>query len=137
MPKNSDEFNIQCQIFEWAELKQVQLPELALLNGSLNGIRLTIGNAVKAKRIGMKKGYPDLFLPVARGGYFGLYIELKPKWRGIKKRQRPKPTKEQVWWLQELAKQGYSCHHVNGYEAAISVIEQYLTMSPTLYKPSR
>mgnify|MGYP004433785991 CR=1 FL=1 len=33
--------------------------------------------AANLKRQGVKAGVPDLHLPVARGGYNGLYIELK------------------------------------------------------------
>lgn len=67
----------QAALFEWAELQAKAIPELWLLNGSLNGVRLTIGQAVKAKKAGMKKGFPDINLPVKRGEYGALYIELK------------------------------------------------------------
>lgn len=58
---------------------EYKYPELWLLNGSLNGVRLSIGQAVKAKRCGEKRGFPDIFLPVARKGFHGLAIELKKK----------------------------------------------------------
>ncbi|MBC3486703.1 VRR-NUC domain-containing protein [Pseudomonas sp. SWRI50] len=35
--------------------------------------------AAKLKGQGVKAGVPDLVLPMARGGYFGLYIEFKAK----------------------------------------------------------
>ena len=72
------EFNIQKQIFEWANMSIRKYPELKLLNASLNGVKLTSKVAgAKAKQSGMKKGFPDLFLPVARKGFHGLFIELK------------------------------------------------------------
>ena len=43
----------------------------------MNGIKLTIGQAKKAKAAGMLKGSHDVKLPIARGGYIGLSIELK------------------------------------------------------------
>ena len=87
------EYDIQCNIFLWAQLLAIrEYPELELLNASLNGVRLTIGQAKKVKKSGMRKGYPDLFLPVARGGYHGLYVELKRKKGG-------KVSDAQMWWL--------------------------------------
>lgn len=41
------------------------------------------------KRLGMRKGFPDLFIPQSKKGYHGLFIELK---RDITR----KPTKDQL-----------------------------------------
>ena len=109
----------QAHIFRFAELMSKQYPELKLLNGSLNGVRLTIGQAKKAKRAGMKRGYPDIFLPVPRGEYHGLYIELKKK-RGSY------PTKEQKAWIQALRDQGYVAEVCKGADAAKAIIITYL-----------
>ena len=117
MAKN-DEFLEQAAIFRWAEIEQRNLPELEYLNGSLNGVRLTIGQAVKAKRGGMKKGFPDISLPVPRGGYHGLFIELKV--------DKNKPSSEQEAWLERLVDQGYYAAVVWGADAAITLIEFYL-----------
>lgn len=116
--KYNSEYETQKLIFQWAKFMEGKYPELVLLNASLNGVRLTIGQAKKAKAAGMKKGYPDLFLPVARGGYHGLFIELKVG--------KNKATKEQAWWIKELLKQGYYACVCYGYDATINTIEQYL-----------
>lgn len=113
-----NEWQEQCIIFRWAEMQEAQYPELKLLKADLNGVRLTIGQAMKAKRAGMKKGYPDMFLPIQRNGYAGLFIELK-----VGKNQ---PTKEQKKWLTELGKQGYKTCCCWGAEAAITAIKQYM-----------
>lgn len=123
---NTSEYDHQKAVINWSLVKSGQYPELRLLNGSLNGVRLTIGQAVKAKSGGMKKGYPDLFLPVPRGLYHGLFIELKPEWRGIKKKVRPKPDKDQEWWLKTLSDYGYAAYCCRGADAAITVIQDYL-----------
>ena len=73
------EYLDQCAVFQWAQLNLRRFPELELLQGSLNGVRLNIGQAVKAKSAGLNAGWPDLFLPVARHGYHGLFIELNIK----------------------------------------------------------
>ena len=31
----------------------------------------------RMKRIGLRSGFPDLFFPVARGGFHGLFVEMK------------------------------------------------------------
>lgn len=50
------EFNIQKQIFEWANMSIRKYPELKLLNASLNGVKLTSKVAgARAKQSGMKK----------------------------------------------------------------------------------
>ena len=114
----SSEYDNQKALFEWAKLNENKYPELKLLNASLNGVRMRIGQAMKAKRAGMKKGYPDIFLPVARGDYHGLFIELKVKGNY--------PTKEQKWWLNELKKQGYKACVCYGFEEARQTILNYL-----------
>ena len=113
------EYEEQCSIFEWAAIKKIERPELRLLNSSLNGVRLSIGAAKKAKRAGMKAGFPDIFLPVARGEHYGLFIELK-------RVGGPKPKPEQEQWLKWLSAEGYDCYCCKGAEAAIRIILGYL-----------
>ena len=114
------EYDIQCNIFLWAQLLATrEYPELELLNASLNGVRLTIGQAKKVKKSGMRKGYPDLFLPVARGGYHGLYVELKRKKGG-------KVSDDQKWWIRKLTEQGYLAVVARGFNETVAVILRYL-----------
>jgi len=93
------EFQEQAALFRMAAKAACAYPELDLLNGSLNGVRLTIGQARKAKTAGMKKGYPDVQLPVARRGYHGMYIEMK--------QGRNRPDREQKAWLKRLKDEGH------------------------------
>jgi len=117
--KERSEFDEQVSIFEWAEVKQAEIPELQLLNSSLNGVRLSIGAAMKAKRAGMKAGFPDIFLPVARNGFHGLFIELK-------KIGGQKASVDQHIWLGWLTDQGYDCYVCYGAGPAIFTITSYL-----------
>jgi len=55
----------------------LSLPVLAELYSSLNGVRISIRQAVEQKAAGMRSGIPDLHLPVGRDGYLSLYIEMK------------------------------------------------------------
>ena len=71
------EHNHQKTIFDWAKMYETKIPALRLLQGSLVGVNLTPQQARRAKDIGVKAGFPDINLPIPRGGYAGLYIELK------------------------------------------------------------
>lgn len=113
------EYDEQVSIFRLAQLYSRQWPELRWLNGSLNGVRLTIGQAVKMKSSGMKKGYPDLFLPVRRGKHSGLFVELKRIKNG-----RIEP--EQREWADFLVSQDYRHEFCRGCDEAWKVITDYL-----------
>ena len=113
------EYDQQCSIFRFAEQMSTQYPELEMLVGSMNGVRLTIGQAVKAKKAGMKKGYPDILLPVKREPYSGLYIELK-------RDKKSKVSVEQLWWLEQLRKQGFYATVCYGEDEVKDLLIKYL-----------
>lgn len=112
----------QMQIFKWSVQSSVRAiyPELKLLYHIPNGGKRDPIEARHLKAQGVKKGVPDLHLPVARGNYHGLYIELKT--------EKGKATPEQKWWLNELSAQGYFCSICKGYQEAIKCLESYLLM---------
>jgi hypothetical protein len=96
----------------------------ALIYSHLNGLRAPLGAAIKAKASGGRKGLPDLFLPVASGDYHGLYIEMKRRSGGV-------VSAEQKGWAAALSGQGYRVEFCKGHEAAIAVIQVYLSLSNT------
>ena len=116
-----NEYQEQTQVIEWAARHEGKWPPLRLLNASLNGVRLPMGLRVKAKRAGMKAGYPDLFLPVSRKGYHGLYIEMKKR-NGVPSDVRP----EQWDWLSSLALGGYYVAVGFGFYDTVAIIEWYM-----------
>ena len=109
-------------LFQWAAISNH--PELDLLHASANGGHRVKSVAAKLKSSGVKPGVPDIFLPVARHGYFGLFIELKKP-----KDTTPagRPTKQQLEWLQQLSSSGYLAVLCVGWEAAKQTITDYLT----------
>jgi len=112
------EFDEMCAIVKWARSVGYAYPELDLLNSSMNGVHLSKAQAGKAKAAGMVAGWPDLNLPVARGGFHGLYIELKVG------RRKPEPHQEAI--LNALAAQGHCCQAIWGSRRAIDFIIDYL-----------
>ena len=94
-------------LFTWAMWQQEGRPELKLLYHVPNG----------GKR-DAKTGVPDLCLPVARGGYHSLYIELK-----VGKNTTSPKQKE---WIAALRQQGNYVSVCYGWEEAKETIENYL-----------
>lgn len=128
-PKESD---IQRSLFLWAQMASRDYPGLELLNASMNGAWIPGGKrgsaeqALKFKIINtlrdigcLRVGFPDLSLPVARGGYHGLYVELKRIGSG-------KVSKDQQWWLDKLTAQGYFAVPAWGFKQAQDVVLRYL-----------
>lgn len=97
------EHNLQTAVFTWANSGYIleKFPELSKMFAIPNGGHRDVRVAQKLKREGVRAGVPDIFLPVARGGYHGLFVEMK--------HGRNKPTPEQDTYLRFLASQGYLC----------------------------
>lgn len=112
----------QAALFRWAEFARSHLPELTLLHAIPNGGHRHKATAARLKAEGVKRGLPDVCLPVARNGAHGLYIELKT--------ERGKPTPEQLGWIRALRRQGYAAEVCRGWESARSMIEHYLMAGP-------
>lgn len=83
--------------------------------------------AGKLKAQGVKAGIPDLVLTMARGGYFGLYIEFKatpPNDAAISPSQHER--------IRKLNEQGYLAVVCRGHFDTIEQIRAYLRMAPTV-----
>lgn len=118
--KDDPEHREQCALFEWARnpLVTKKHPELRLLSASLNGVKLSTSQAVKAKKAGMLKGEHDVRLPVARGGYVGLSIEMKAG--------DNRPTDYQLEYGSLLEAEGWKVVYAWSWTEAKTEIEQYL-----------
>ncbi|MFK0090860.1 VRR-NUC domain-containing protein [Pseudomonas sp. NPDC090755] len=82
--------------------------------------------AIKLKEQGVKAGVPDLVLPMARGGHFGLYIEFKAK-----PPFDAAVSPSQDAYLQALLDQGYLAIVCRGSIDALEAIRAYLLQPPT------
>lgn len=115
----------QIAIFQWRRLMVPKYPELRWLHASLNGVPLSPGLAAKMRALGMTAGIADVFLPVAKGGYSGLYIELK-RAKGV----ASDLSDDQREFLGFVAGQGYRAEWCKGWEAAKNLIVEYLETKP-------
>ena len=120
-----NEHEHQATLFRWAALYERDLPELELLYANPLGGQRPHRTGVKLKREGVKAGIPDMFLPVAKGTYHGLFIELKRP-NGPNGSGKGVVTQAQDWWLRNLAEQGYRCEVCYGWVEAADVILDYL-----------
>jgi len=110
----------QKRFFDWTGKPNTlaKWPELILFHAIPNGGDRDIRVAVKLRAEGVKSGVPDMMLPVASGGFHGLYIELKVKGN--------KPSENQTWWHGQLAAQGFAVFVCYSYPEARAVTERYM-----------
>lgn len=109
----------QVVLFRWMDCMKAKHPELAGAFAIPNFARISARWGAYMRDEGKKAGVPDIVLPVARGGYHGLFLELKRK-RGSK------TYVEQKAWHLWLTDQGYYVAVCEGAEAAEKVILWYL-----------
>ena len=95
-------------------------PELEYLYAVPNGGWRHKRTARIMKAEGLKRGVPDLHLPVSRGGYHGLWIEMKFG--------KNRPTADQKKWLEFLEGQGHMVGICYSFEQAQAFIIQYLAL---------
>ncbi len=97
-------------------------PELWGLHATPNGGKRSHITGSVLRSEGVKRGYPDLSLDVARGGYHG--------WRCEFKYQRNLPSEDQEEWIAFLRAQGYYvCVYWSADEAFADLIA-YLDGNP-------
>ena len=83
-----------------------------------NGGHCNPAVAAKLKAEGVRKGIPDLHLPIATGRDHGLYIEMK--------KPGGRPTAEQLVRMAQLRKNGYRAVIAEGWREAVAIITDYL-----------
>lgn len=113
----------QAAVFKWSRQPSIRSkwPELALLHHIPNGGNRDAIEGKHLKEQGVKPGVPDMCLPVARGPYHGLYIEMK--------NEAGRTSPEQDWWGKRLTAQGFVWEVCHGWNAAVQVLEWYLNLS--------
>lgn len=116
--RQDHEHQEQVYLFNWIAIMERQYPELSLLFAIPNGGQRHVLVAMKMKAEGVKSGVPDLFLPVARGNYHGLFIEMKAG--------KNKTSEKQNVWIENLQKQGYMVEVCYGSDEAQDLLVSYL-----------
>lgn len=112
----------QQALFEFLEYIAGRVPEVQWAFHPANGGVRHKTTAARLKREGVKRGVPDVLLPVAVGGYRGLACEMK--------RHDGRVTVEQEAWLSYLASQDWRCIVAWSWQEAARGILTYLGYSP-------
>lgn len=127
---------IQQQVADYLRL---QYPNTLFHSDFGSGIKLTMGQAVKQKRLnGGRRAWPDMFIAEPRPRcidgswdyeWNGLFIELKKEDTRLKKRNGDWVSDhiaEQAIMLEMLRARGYRAEFARGFEEAKSLIDDYL-----------
>lgn len=120
LAKAGSEHAHQCALFCWAALKEQQerWPELDLMFAIPNGGERNLRVAANLKAEGVKAGVLDIFLPIARGEWHGLFIEMKVK--------PNKPSDKQTEFAEKVTVKGYKCVLCYSWLEAVAEIQFYL-----------
>lgn len=122
MARSDLEHQHQVALFDWAKLMTATRPELKMLAAVPNGGLRSKAVAGKLKAEGVKSGYPDTVLDVARAGYHGLKIEMKAG--------KNTTSDTQDWWITMLLQQGYAVYVAYTWAIARDLIIAYLDGHP-------
>lgn len=114
------EERLQTEVINWIKDKHPEIRYCASLGGIYTGPR----QAIKAKRTGYSRGFPDLQICEARGGYFGLFIEIKTL--------KGRPTSVQKEWINDLNFRGYNAEICKGLPAVVKCIDEYMKLPRTI-----
>ena len=109
----------QKMLFEWAAYNKVKYPALDLMYHIPNEAKRTPWGGYEQVQMGLRKGVPDICLPVPSGRYTALYIEMK-------RRKGGRVSDEQRGWIAALNRVGCKAVVCRGWEEARREIENYL-----------
>ena len=109
-------------LMDWVKLNIGRWPCLNLFYHIPNGGPRSKAAAGKLKAEGVKAGVSDYHLPVAFGGYIGLWIELKTE------SKNSRPTRDQIEWQERCRMYGHRAEIAVGWVEAAAIIRDYLTL---------
>jgi len=119
LPKQS-EHNEQAALFQLIGYFENSYPELKMLFAIPNGGQRNKVVGAKLKAEGVKRGVPDLFLPVSRGKYHGMFIEMKAG--------KNTTSTEQKAWIEQLKQNGFLAIVSYSAENAFESLMEYLAL---------
>lgn len=130
------ELELQAQVADYIRLKY---PSVIFHSDFGSGIKLTMGQAIKQKRLnGGRRAWPDLFIAEptcyencgADIWTHGLFIELKRQGTKIYRKDgrlvANEHIREQFDMLEQLRQRGYMAEFACGFDEAKEIIDGYL-----------
>lgn len=123
----TQEKNLHQQVVDYLKY---QYPNVLFRTDFAAGIKMTIGQAVKHKKLQKCKSWPDLFIAEPVGEMKGLFLELKKHYNEVYllKGQIRKDVhiNEQAALLNDLRNKGYMAEFGLGFEHTKFLIDNYL-----------
>lgn len=121
---NLSEDDICMAIVEWSEYVIAMRDVLVHIANERN---TSVQHHMKLKKMGVRKGVSDFFLPVPCGSYCGLWVEVKKSLKKDTPENREKKLKpEQKDWLNKMNDRGFIGVATFGYDETKKMFEQYL-----------
>lgn len=122
------EIDLQAQVADYIRL---QYPSAIFHSDFGSGIKLTMGQAIKQKRLnGGRRAWPDMLLAEPKSGYHALFIELKREGVRIFKQDgtlvSDEHIREQFDMLADLRQRGYAAEFGIGFDATKKLIDDYM-----------
>jgi len=115
--------------YQVCEYLRFQYPNV-IFNTDLSGIRLTMGQAVQAKKLRSSNGFPDLVIYEKKHSWSAFMIELKRENERILKNDMT-PASEHIYEQAQmhirLRERGYLAQFAVGFDQAKELIDWYLT----------
>ncbi len=115
---DASEHGIQSAFIRWVRMAEKMHPALQLMFAVPNGGKRSVITAVLQKAEGVRKGVPDIMLPVPRHGFTGLAIEFKKPGGRL--------SEDQVEYIQKLVEEDWIVDVLTDAEDAIKVVKKYL-----------
>lgn len=104
----------------------------AIFTSESSGLRLTIGQAAKIKKLRSSSKLPDFWLAETRGIYCGLFLELKRSRDEILRKDNSLKQDDRVLGqsgvLSRLREKGYYAEFACGLTEAITKVEYYMSL---------
>lgn len=108
-----------------------QYPKVLFRTDFAAGIKMTIGQAVRHKKLQKCKAWPDIFIAMPNDKYNGLFIEIKPSTHQVFLKsgllKKDDHIQEQAEVLYSLQAVGYASYFGCGFEDIKKIIDNYLS----------
>jgi hypothetical protein len=113
---------------------KTQYPAVIFRTDFAAGVKMSMGQAVRHKRLQSDRAWPDLFIAepkyvkADKEWYDGLFIELKAVniYRKDGTLLSNPHIREQAEMLERLRQRGYAAHFAIGFDQARKIIDEYL-----------
>lgn len=105
----------QAEVIRWANGRPWGQFLLHIANETVGGRNRVLRN----KALGVRKGVPDLLLPIPMHGHHGLWVEMKRSNGG-------RVSREQMAWVEALNAMGHRAVVCRGAKEAIAEISRYM-----------